>query len=55
MALTEKEEECLAQVLIYHYRKDSQFCGCGWGVLGHSHVQHVIDVFKESIRYLKEN
>ncbi len=38
-----------SEVLVYHYRKDSATCGCGWGVLGASHAEHVADVVEESL------
>lgn len=46
--LTDEQREILEAVLTYHYRKDIQFCGCGWSVLGKSHPKHVIEVFEES-------
>lgn len=39
----------LVEVLVYHQRKDSQFCCCGWGVLGASHAEHVAGVFRDSL------
>lgn len=38
----------LTTVLVYHYRKDARFCGCGWGELGRSHPDHVADVYEQS-------
>lgn len=43
------DRSVLVDVLTYHYRKDSQFCGCGWGKLGHSHAEHVATVYEESV------
>ena len=40
----------LVNILIYHYRKDDSSCGCGWGILGASHAEHVADIYEESIR-----
>lgn len=43
---------CLLEVMIYHQRTDDPplvgVCVCGWGELGLSHAEHVIDVFEES-------
>ncbi len=54
MILTDKERQILIEVLTYHYRKDSQYCGCGWGKLGHSHPEHVVEVFEESVAMSRE-
>ena len=35
--------ERIVSVLIAHQRRNSQFCACGWGELGHSHAAHVTD------------
>ena len=40
----------LVDVLVYHWRTNTSGCGCGWGVLGASHAEHVADVYEESIR-----
>jgi hypothetical protein len=40
------DRELLIRVLVYHQRKDSQYCACGWGVLGASHAAHVTDVYE---------
>jgi hypothetical protein len=42
--------DVLVSTLIYHYRKNSESCGCGWGELGHSHPEHVADVYEMSLR-----
>lgn len=47
--LDDEAMEVLVEVLTYHYRKNSQFCGCGWGKLGASHPAHVAEVFRESL------
>ena len=39
----------LVDVLVYHYRKNSSDCGCGWAVLGASHPAHVAEVFRDSL------
>lgn len=44
------DRAALVTVLVYHYRKDAQYCGCGWGELGRSHAEHVADVYEESVR-----
>ena len=40
----------LVDVLVYHWATATSGCGCGWGVLGASHPEHVADVYEESIR-----
>jgi hypothetical protein len=42
--------EVLVAVLVYHYRKDHTACGCGWGRLGHSHPEHVADVYEMAVQ-----
>jgi hypothetical protein len=42
--------DILVQVLIYHQRKDSQYCACGWGDLGKSHPEHVADIYEMSVK-----
>lgn len=39
----------LVDVLIYHQRTESSGCGCGWGELGHSHAEHIVDVYEASV------
>ena len=46
MPLTKIERELMVEVLIFHQRKDAQYCMCGWGELGKSHSEHVIQVFE---------
>lgn len=43
------DRAALVDVLIYHWRTSVSGCGCGWGVLGASHAEHVADVFEESM------
>jgi hypothetical protein len=43
------DRDALVTVLVYHYRKDGQYCGCGWGELGKSHAEHQADVYEESV------
>lgn len=43
----------LVEVLIYHYRKDNASCGCGWSEVGHSHPEHVADIYEASMRALQ--
>jgi hypothetical protein len=45
----DKARDVLVEVLIYHYRTKSSGCGCGWAVLGHSHPEHVADVYFSSL------
>lgn len=43
------DRETLVTILVYHYRKNDASCGCGWGVLGQSHSEHVADIYEESL------
>ena len=43
------DRDTLVTVLVYHYRKDSESCGCGWAELGRSHPEHVADVYEQSV------
>lgn len=49
-AVIEYDREALVEVLVYHYRKDINSCGCGWAELGRSHPEHVAEVYEESVR-----
>ena len=42
--------EILVNVLIYHWRTNTSGCGCGWGVLGASHADHVVEVYEDALR-----
>jgi hypothetical protein len=42
--------DVLVSTLIYHYRKDSASCGCGWAELGRLHPEHVADVYEMAVR-----
>lgn len=33
--------EAVHLILVYHYRRSIEGCGCGWGELGKSHARHV--------------
>jgi hypothetical protein len=50
--LSREERDILVQVLIYHWRTDTSGCGCGWARLGHSHAEHVVEVFEQSVAAL---
>lgn len=39
----------LVEVLVYHWRTETSGCGCGWGVLGASHAEHVADVYEIAV------
>lgn len=41
----------LVEVITFHWRRDSNeaACGCGWGELGRSHPEHVVDVYEQSM------
>lgn len=47
------DREVLVNVLVYHWRTNTNACGCGWGKapgdLGKSHPEHVANVYEESI------
>lgn len=43
------DRRVLVEVLIYHWRKDIRYCGCGWGELGLSHAEHIADVYEQSV------
>lgn len=47
--LDDEARAVLVEVLVYHQRKSSSDCCCGWAVLGASHAEHVADVFAESL------
>lgn len=53
MILTDEERTILVDVLVYHYRKNSASCGCGWAELGRSHPEHVVDVFEQALEYYR--
>lgn len=44
------DRELLVEILVYHFRKDIQRCGCGWQELGKSHPEHVMAVYEACIR-----
>lgn len=39
----------LVDVLVYHYRKGIEGCGCGWAELGASYPGHIADVYEQSV------
>lgn len=43
----EHNREALIEIITYHYRKTFQYCACGWGELGKSHPEHVVDVYEQ--------
>jgi hypothetical protein len=43
------DREVLTAVVIYHYRKGIEGCGCGWAELGASYAEHVADVYEQSV------
>jgi hypothetical protein len=47
------DRELLISTLVYHQRKDAQYCLCGWGKLGASHAEHVADVYEQSAERMK--
>ena len=44
------DRDVLVDVFVYHFRRDSASCGCGWAELGRSHAAHVADVYELSVR-----
>ena len=44
----------LVEILVYHYRKNDSSCGCGWAELGHSHPEHVVNVYEMSVGVKEE-
>jgi len=42
--------DVLVLVLVYHQRSDISGCVCGWALLGHSHAEHVADVYEATVR-----
>ena len=44
------DREVLVEVLVYHQRKNSQYCACGWGELGKSYAEHVADIYEMAIK-----
>ena len=50
------DRKVLVDVLVYHWRTNTSGCGCGWSELGHSHPEHVADVYEASVahRYAEE-
>ncbi len=47
--MSQYDRDVLTTTLVYHQRKDSASCCCGWSVLGASHAEHVADVYEESV------
>jgi hypothetical protein len=41
----------LVEVLIYHWPTSTSSCFCGWAELGHSHPEHVADIYETTIAY----
>lgn len=44
------DRQILVEVLVYHYRRGIEGCGCGWAELGRSWPEHVATVYEESVR-----
>lgn len=43
------DRDLMIDILVYHWITKTSGCGCGWGVLGHSHAKHVVEVYEMSI------
>lgn len=41
----------LVEVLVFHYRRGIEGCGCGWAELGRSFPEHVADVYEQSATF----
>lgn len=45
------DHDVLVETLVYHQRKDDQYCLCGWGELGRSHAEHVAAVYEQALTH----
>lgn len=43
------DRKVLVEVLIYHWATSTSGCGCGWAELGHSHAEHIADIYELSV------
>lgn len=50
MSSIQYDRDILVDTLVHHQRKDSQYCTCGWGVLGMPHSGHIANVYEASVR-----
>jgi hypothetical protein len=41
--------EIMISVLVYHQPTNTSGCHCGWGELGRSHPEHVVEIYEMSI------
>ncbi len=41
--------EVMINVLIYHQPTNTSGCHCGWGELGRSHSEHIVEIYEMSI------
>ncbi len=41
--------EVMISVLVYHQPTNTSGCLCGWGELGRSHPEHVVEIYEMSI------
>lgn len=39
----------MISVLVYHQPTSTSGCHCGWGELGRSHPEHVVEIYEMSI------
>ncbi len=39
----------MINVLVYHQPTNTSGCHCGWGKLGRSHAEHVVEIYEMSI------
>lgn len=44
----------LVEVLVYHWATSTSGCGCGWAELGHSHAEHVADVYEVAAGWTRD-
>jgi hypothetical protein len=45
------DRKVLVEVLIYHWPTNTSGCFCGWAELGHSHSEHVADIYEMTMVY----
>lgn len=45
----------LVEILVYHWATSTSGCGCGWAELGHSHAEHVADVYEAAIAWERDD
>lgn len=46
------DREVFVEVLVRHQPTSSSGCICGWAKLGHSHPEHVADIYEVAMRII---